>query len=292
MIATTARRPASFLIIAAVLVCTSACAVSMPTPGTRPGPLPTIPSSPQPPTAQAKSAVTSAIQNTLSTTAAFSVELQNHFWVPGEPTVAKGSIDFRTDKGKIQLATGMNKMSIVFDSNVMDVLPPSTLKWRLPAGRPWVVVDLTRADIIPLALPQFVFQLDQTNPALLLTIISRGIMSAAPDGVGNSPTSTHYVVNISLVTALAASQSSPVVAANLESDMNALPNGPSLTAVVALDGANHVSQIVIERPGTFLGITDEVLDDFGQAVHTSYPRTDQTVSVEAITNDNDADDTK
>jgi hypothetical protein len=273
-----------------VLACTAGCAVALPATQAPKGPLPTIPSSPQSPTSQATSAVAEALQNTLSTEASFSVQLQDHVWVPGSPTEATGSVNLQTAQGTIRLGSGPNEMSVAFKPDVFYVLVPATLKWNLPAGRPWVTVDLTRSDIVPLSLPQFAFQLDEINPDLLLTIASRGLVDAAPDGPGDQPGSTRYVANISLAQALGASQDEPVVAANLESDMNALPDGPTLNADISVDGSNHVVQIVIERPGTFVGVVSELFSHFGQSVHTSYPHTNQTVSVESISNDHDIDD--
>ena len=257
---------------------------------TQRGPLPTIPSSTPPPTGQATTAVAHALDNTLSTEVSFSAEVQDHIWVPGSPTTASGSVNFRTAQGKISLGSGPNKLSAVFKPDVFFVLVPSTLKWNLPAGRPWVEVDLTRSNIVPLALPQFAFQLDEINPELLLTIASRGLVSASPDATAGPGGSTTYVANISLAQALGASQNQPVVAANLESDMNALPDGPTLDADISVDGSGHVVRIVIERPGTFVGVVSELFSNFGQRVETSYPKTSQTVSVESITNDHDIDD--
>lgn len=243
-----------------------------------------------PPTAADLAAVTSAAARTLGYTASVSVDLDaaQVFGSSATRVRGDGGFDLRAGRGEAQVRQPAGVETVVFVPALVYVHQPPSATGALPPGKTWILAPLTQSETVATNFPQFVLQVEDLNPALLLGQVAWGATSAAPLAAGSS--TRGYLVRVDLARAASHTVGPAAVALTraMQFEQTALGGGPGASAPpvevrVWVDGSGRVVQIQSSPPGSGVGTTTFALSGFGSRVTVSPPLLSQVVDIATLT---------
>jgi hypothetical protein len=253
-------------------------------------PAPTI----APPDAADLTLVTAAARRVLAGSASVSVDLlAAQVFGATQPRVqGSGAFDLAAGLGYAEMRQASGLETVLFVPDQVYVRQPPSSASALPAGKVWISASVTQSETIATNFPQFVLEVEDLNPALLLGEMAWGATSAAPLGplTVSGTAAQGYLVRVDLNRA-SAQTSGPAAAAlskALQYEQTAMGEGPgaqspAVEVRVWIDGHGRVVQLQASPPGSGVGTTNFVLTKFGTQVTVTPPATTQVVDIASLT---------
>ncbi|HKF74927.1 MAG TPA: hypothetical protein VKF59_02195 [Candidatus Dormibacteraeota bacterium] len=240
--------------------------------------------------AQALAAVRGAAAATLTETASISIALDGATVFGGSPAAVTGTgaFDFRALRGALTLRpAGAAKVEpVVFAPGGVYVRPAAGTA-SLPPGKTWIAADLSEAaGPLGATTPSFVLQAESINPALTISELLWGAVSAAEvsqEAVAGAP-ATRYDVTVDLRTALANASGTAGLpfALALQAEAAALRGAPAPPVRVWLTSDGRLLRMELSPPGAGVGRARTTLSGFGLQVSADPPPGGQVVEFTAL----------
>ena len=228
-----------------------------------------------PPSPGDLSAVLAAARLTLSTSSALSIRLESAtvFGTAPKPVEGTGGFDFAASQGNLELNQPSGRERIIFLPISVFVAQPNQNQ-LLPAGKAWISAGLTEQSLAT-NFPQFVTQVESLNPALVLSEVVWGGVSAAPVSVPGQGT-RGYAVQVDLVKAQAGAGGPSGEAFRRAigyqlTEMSGATVPTQITVYVGVDAASRVATIEDTPAGAGVGTVAMTLTQFGLPVRVNPP---------------------
>ena len=243
---------------------------------------------------QAVNAVRAASTGTLSDTARTRTTLRGStlFGSSAASAVATGSIDFRVSEGELSLSVSGTGATIpqIFYPSVVLVRPPPTGSSLPPPAKPWVAATFSDVAVESTNrnFPDFISQLESTNPALLVSELAWGATTATAAGreVVNGAAATRYDVTVDLSRALtqATGPARAPFSLALDAEVSHLRDSgtASVIADAWVDDAGRLVRVEESPPVPGVGTVAVTLSDFSQAVTIDPPTADRVVTLGSL----------
>lgn len=239
-----------------------------------------------PPSAADLDHVLAAANLTLSTSGAVSVRLESAavFGSAPRPVSGSGTFDFAASRGSVELIQQSGRERIIFLPQSVFVAQPSP-RTLLPAGKRWISAGLTEQSLAT-NFPQFVTQVESLNPALVLSELVWGAVSAAPE-MGSSPATRGYTVEVDLTRA-----QSGVTGPSGEAFRRAIGyqlaemSGGTVPTRVTVDVGIDIQGLVVTLrgapPGAGVGTVTMTLTEFGVPVQVNPPSRAEVADISSL----------
>jgi hypothetical protein len=235
--------------------------------------------------------VRSAATRTLGTRVSASIVLEaTQVFGAGQPDVTgTGTFDLAAAEAQVEVRQPSGIETVLFFPSMVFVRQPaSSVGASLPPGKVWISTDLVHPETVSTNFPQFVLQVEDMNPALLLGEMAWGATSAAPLGpqtVAGLQT-RGYLVTVDL--AAAAARTSGRAAAALST---ALRDEESASGTVAptdqvrvwIGPAGQVVQTQASPAGSGVGTTVFKLSPYRPRIALTAPSLAQVVDIASLT---------
>ncbi len=206
--------------------------------------------------------------------------------------VATGAMDFRVSEGEVSLAVSGRPapIPVLFYPTVVLVRPPPSGASVPPPARPWIASTFSDVAVEEASrnFPDFIPELEITNPALVVSELSWGVVSATPTGRAtvSGAGSTVYDVTIDLRRALARASGparAPLSLA-LDSEISHLRDAGTATLAVHawIDDTGRLVRADAAPPVPGLGMMSTTFSDFSQAVTLDPPSPEQVVNLSSL----------
>ena len=193
-----------------------------------------------------------------------------------------GWFDLAASRGSAELAqlTGTERVIFLPQSVFVSQAGASNL---LPRGKAWISAGLTEQSLAT-NFPQFVTQVESLNPALLLSEIEAGSVSAAPlPPVGKDPA---YLVIVDLAKAQAGIGGASAVAFSraigYQISEQSGGSNPTLSVEVVLDGQGRIAVLRSSPPGAGMGTVTVGLSGWGATASVGQPPRTQVVDISSL----------
>ena len=237
-----------------------------------------------------RSAASEAASHTLAYTASVSMDLDAAQVFGSSPTRVRGSglFDLAGGRGQAQVQQPAGAETVVFLPAVVYVHEPPSVAGVLPPGKTWMLAPLTQSETVATNFPQFVLQVEDLNPALLLGEVAWGAVSAAPLAPRPGVHGYLVVVDLARASARAAGPAAVAFARAMQFEETDLGGGPGSTAPPVevrewVDASGRVVQIQASPPGSGVGTTTFGLSAFGTGVVVTPPAMSEVVDIAALT---------
>ena len=240
---------------------------------------------------QSVNAVRAASTETLSDTARVASTFSGStlFGLSRTTAVGTGSIDFRFSEGELSLAVPGIRAAIpeIFYPTLVIVRPPPNGSSLPPPGKPWVAATFSDVAVesIDRNFPDFIYQFESTNPALLVSELAWGTTAAAPTGrqVVNGTAATRYDVTVDLSRALAQATGPALTPFSLAlgNEVSHLRDSgaSSIVAHAWIDDTGRLVRVDESPPVPGVGTMTTTLSNFSQAVTFDAPPAARIVSL-------------
>jgi hypothetical protein len=179
---------------------------------------------------------------------------------------------------------------MVFLPGTVFVHPPASSR-PLQPGRPWIFANFADIARYKVNLPPYIVQTECVNPALVLSELAWGTVSATPLGTEafHGVPTRHFraAVNLSRALSHATGPAAAVFTQTIASEITASGGGPYATAITLhvdtwVDRSGLVVGARVTPPGAGIGTETLALDRFGSSVVTSKPPRAQVVDIAAM----------
>lgn len=274
------RYPAWIAAGAAVVFLTGCSSSTVAPPGVRS--LTTV----APPSPGDLSAVLGAARLTLSKSSALSIRLKSAavFGTTPKPVEGTGGFDFAASQGNLELTQPSGREQIIFLPRSVFVAQPNP-KGLLPAGKAWISAGLTEQSLAT-NFPQFVTQVESLNPALVLSEVLWGGVSAAPVSVPE-PGTRGYAVQVDLVKAQsgAAGPSGDAFRRAIGfqlTEMSGASVPTQITLYVGVEAGGRVSTLQGSPAGAGVGTVAMTLSQFGLVVRVNPPSRAEVADISSL----------
>ncbi len=189
------------------------------------------------PSASDLAAVRSAATRTLRTRVSASIVLEaTQVFGADQPDVTgTGTFDLAAAEAQVEVHQPSGIETVLFFPTMVFVRQPaSSVGAALPPGKVWISTDLVHPETVSTNFPQFVLQVEDLNPALLLGEMAWGATSAAPLGprtVAGSPAHGYLVtVDLAAATARTSGPAGTALSRALQDEQSASGGGPGTAA--------------------------------------------------------------
>jgi hypothetical protein len=197
------------------------------------------------------------------------------FGAAATTVTGSGPFDFGALRGRLSLATeGGLAEPMVFAPTAVYVQPPSAAG-LLPPGKTWTVADFTDPEALTSNFPQLIAQAESLNPALAISELLWGGVTAAPAGGGS------YDVTIDLRRALAAS-SGPAQVPFGRAIATEAAAVPTMTMRARISAGGQLTGLDLTPPGIGVGRLTMAFKDIGVRVSADPPPASQVVDILSI----------
>jgi hypothetical protein len=239
--------------------------------------------------------VLEATARTLGLRAAFTMTFAHATPTVGSstPRGAHGLADFTRPAGTITLELPggpSDREQMVFLPGTIFVRPPSSSR-PLQPGRPWIFANFADIAKYKVNFPPYIVQTECVNPALVLSELAWGTVSATPLGtqVFQGASTRHFraAVNLSRALSHATGPAAAVFTQTITSEITA-SGGGAFTAAVTLhidtwvDPSGLLVGARVTPPGAGIGTETLAFDRFGSSVVTSKPPRAKVVDIAAM----------
>jgi hypothetical protein len=248
-----------------------------------------------PPSASDLATVRSAASRTMGTRVSASIVLVPTavFGVSQPDVTGAGTFDLAAAKAQVEVRqpTGMETV-LFFPSLVYVRQPASSAGAALPPGKVWISTDLVQQETVSTNFSQFVLQVEDLNPAVVLGEVAGGAISAAPLGSQTIAGSRAqgYLVTVDLATA-AARTSGPgakALARTMQDELSASGRTPGTAAPPAevrvwISSTGQVVQVQASPAGSGVGTTLLKLSPYRPQIVLTAPSLAQVVDIASLT---------
>jgi len=202
-----------------------------------------------------------------------------------KPIPGRGLFDFVSSRGEAELDRpgGSERLIFLADSVFVAQPQPGTL---LPAGKVWISAGLTEQSLAT-NFPQFVTQVESLNPALMLSELEWGAVSAAPTEAPRGSQTHSYSVKVDLARSQsqAAGPSGQAFRQAIgyqlaETSGAAVPT--QVTVEVGIDSRGRVVLLRSSPPGAGIGTVTLAMSGFGAPVTVAQPARAQVVDISSL----------
>jgi hypothetical protein len=243
---------------------------------------------------QSLSAVRAAGADALSDTARVRITFTGSTLFGSSPSfaVATGAFDFRVSEGEQSVAVSGAREGIpeIFYPTVALVRPAPNGASVPSSARPWIAATFSEAAVEATNrnFPDFISQLESSDPALLVSELAWGAAAATPErrGLVDGAGATSYEVSIDLRRALAQATGparAPLSLA-LDSQISHLRDSgtATLAAHVWLDDSGRLVRMDASPPVPGVGTMAVTFSEFSQAVTINPPTAERVVSLRSL----------
>jgi len=248
-----------------------------------------------PPSAPDLATVRSAATRTLGTRVSASIVLEaTQVFGAGQPDVTgTGTFDLSASEAQVEVRQPSGIETVLFFPSMVYVRQPaSSVGAALPPGKVWISTDLVHPETVSTNFPQFVLQVEDVNPALVLAEMAWGATSAAPLGpqtVAGVPTHG-YLVTVDLAAAATGTSGRGAAALStaLRDEESASGAGPGTVAPpnqvrVWVGPAGQVVQVQSSPAGSGVGTTVFKLAPYQPRIALTAPNLAQVVDIASLT---------
>ena len=202
-----------------------------------------------------------------------------------KPIAGRGIFDFVAGRGEAELGRLGGAERVIFLAESVFVAQPQTAN-LLPAGKVWISAGLTEQSLAT-NFPQFVTQVESLNPALILSELEWGAVSAAPTGTSGGSETRGYSVSVDLERAQsqAAGPSAAAFRRAIGYQLAEMSGATVPTQVTVLVGVDSQGRVVLLRtspPGAGIGTVALTLSQFGIGVSVGQPARAQVVDISSL----------
>jgi hypothetical protein len=247
-----------------------------------------------PPSGADLATVRSAAGRALTERVSMSLDLEaaQVFGATQPDVTGQGVFDLAAETGRVEVHQPTGPETVLFLPAMVYVRQPPSTAGALPPGKVWISTDLVQPETVSTNFPEFVLQVEDLSPALVLGEMAWGAISAAPLGqqavAGSLAQGYEVRVDLAAAASRASGPAGTALAKAIQDEQAASGGGPGTTAPPAqvrvwINSGGRVVQVQASPSGSGVGTTVFKLSTYEPQVMVTAPDLAQVVDIASLT---------